>query len=141
MTREPIFAALFAKLAATPGLSTSSRILKHFSDVLIPDQPALFLSEVSQTVERSRGLPKKWIFLCNVYVYVRRAGMDQISSTNINNILDAIEAALEPPAGTDVQTLGGLVEHCWIEGTVATDEGTLGEQAVAIIPIRILVTS
>jgi hypothetical protein len=36
-------------------------------------------------------------------------------------------------------TLGGLVNYCRIEGDIETDEGLLGEQAVAIIPVSILV--
>jgi hypothetical protein len=32
------------------------------------------------------------------------------------------------------------VKHCWISGAIETDEGVLGGQAVAIVPIEILVT-
>ena len=35
------------------------------------------------------------------------------------------------------QTLGGLVAHAWIDGVIETDEGVLGDQAVAIIPVVI----
>jgi len=65
-----------------------------------------------------------------------------VPSVQINQILDELEAALAPPPGPSFkQTLGGLVEHCWINGEIQTDEGTLGNQAVAIIPIRMLVVA
>ncbi|HXP74621.1 MAG TPA: hypothetical protein VN823_10790 [Stellaceae bacterium] len=57
----------------------------------------------------------------------------------MNPLLDAIETALAPDLVTNVQSLGGLVAHCWIAGKVETDEGVLGGQAVAIVPIEILV--
>ena len=60
-------------------------------------------------------------------------------SSVMNPLLDAVTAALAPdnPINT-AQTLGGTVAHCWIEGAIETDEGTLGDQAVAIVPVRIL---
>jgi hypothetical protein len=36
--------------------------------------------------------------------------------------------------------LGGLVQHCWIAGRITTDEGVLGGQSVAIVPVEILVS-
>ena len=39
--------------------------------------------------------------------------------------LAAIDAALAPSALTGLQTLGGLVSHCWIEGKLMKDAGDL----------------
>jgi len=52
--------------------------------------------------------------------------------------LDEIEKALEPQ-DEETLTLDGLVSHCRIEGEIETDEGMLDTQAVAVIPISILV--
>ena len=38
-----------------------------------------------------------------------------------------------------MQTLGGLAAHAWTAGKIETDEGVLGGQAVAIVPVEILV--
>ena len=46
---------------------------------------------------------------------------------------------LAPPPGFDRLTLGGLVHTCEIAGTIETDEGTLGQDAVARVPVRIVV--
>jgi hypothetical protein len=56
-----------------------------------------------------------------------------------NDLLDAVEEALAPEPGEAVLTLGGLVARCWIDGDIETDEGLLGEQAVAIVPVSILI--
>ncbi len=141
MTREPIIAALFAKLSAVPGLALSSRILRHYTELRPADQPALFLAPQSQLATRKRGFPTVWTISANVYLYVKRSGNDIVPDSLMNPLLDAIEAALDPAGGVEVQTLGGLCDHAWIEGAIETDEGVLGDQAIAIIPIRILVTT
>ena len=37
------------------------------------------------------------------------------------------------------QILDGLVMDCRIDGKIETDEGTLGAQSVAIVPITVLI--
>ena len=48
--------------------------------------------------------------------------------------------AAAPMAPTGVQDLGlpTMVQHASIAGKIETDEGVLGDQAVAIIPVEIL---
>ena len=43
-----------------------------------------------------------------------------------------------PGRARNAQTLGGLVFDTWINGTIETDEGYLGQQGVAKIPVRII---
>jgi hypothetical protein len=57
----------------------------------------------------------------------------------LNQLVDAIELALSPGPAFEEQTLGGLVSHCRIVGEIETDEGVLGDQAVAIIPSKSMV--
>lgn len=137
--REAIYAALFAKLAAVPGLVTTSRRLKHWNDVPQSMQPALYQAQRNETAVQMSRQRVKWTFKLDVYLYVRTDGA-QAPGPIINPLMDAIELALAPNAVEEVQTLGGLVAHCWIDGAIETDEGTLGDQAVAIIPITILVS-
>lgn len=139
MNREPILAALFAKLSGVPGVATASRVVRHFSDVAPIEQPALFLSPAFQDAQRSRGLPTKWTIRVDVYLYINRL-TSEIPDTVMNGILDAIEAALTPPQAAEVMTLGGLCEHCWIEGSISIDVGAMGNQILCEIPIHILVT-
>lgn len=141
MTRETIYAALFNKVKFISGLKTSSRILKHWDDVSPSDQPALFQIQINETPEQRKGIPVKWTLRAQLYLYANR-GDDHtvIPSQAINSLIDKIELALKPDVD-GFQTLGGLVSHCWIAGSIQTSEGLLGDQEVAIIPIEILVTN
>ena len=138
--REPIYLALFDRLRVIPGLVTVSRKLRHWTDVPAGEQPALFLAQRREAVNGTPGLPRIWQFQIDAYLYVNtNADPDAAPATQLNLFLDGIQAALAPDV-SGKQTLGGLVEHCWIEGNVETDEGTLGDQAVAIVPVAIKVT-
>lgn len=140
INREAIYAALFSRLQNIPGFNTTSRRLRHWNDVASSERPALFQAQGHETAkpgDPARGLPTKWTLAVDLYVYVSTTDQAAPGSA-INPLLDAIEAALAPEGMATAQTLGGLVEHCWIEGRIDTDEGTLGSQAVAIVPIRLL---
>lgn len=144
MNREAIYAALFSQLASVRGIVIAERRLRHWDAVPSVEQPYLCVTQGAQTVIQgmpAKGVPAKWYLNADIYIYAQTTG-EQMPGTVINPILDAIEDALAPefPDINKCQTLGGLVEHCWIEGTIETDEGTLGDQAVAIVPVRMLAT-
>lgn len=142
MNREKIYAGLFKLLEGMDSITTASRILAHWDDVSPNMQPALYMTVVSQSAEQITGFPTKYTLDAKVWIYTHRDTADEIPSTAINRILDELDGVLMPPAGPSFkQTLGGLVEHCWINGEIVTDEGTLGNQAVAIVPIRLLVVA
>lgn len=131
-------AALFAKLQAVANFKTASRRLEHWDDVAPADQPALFLAlrreEVTTAPPGTNPVSK---ITADCYLYANTGADRTIApSTILNPLVDAIFAALVPDnAVTNKQTLGGLVQHCWIEGEIRTDEGVLGPQGVVIIPI------
>lgn len=140
MNREPIYAALFDRLAAIPGIKTASRRLRHWSDVGASEQPALFLAQKQETAQSVPGEAPRWTLAVNVYLYANTPA-PQAPGAAMNPLLDAIESALLPDNPVkNTCTLGGLAHHCRIEGAIETDEGTLGDQAVAIVPILILAT-
>lgn len=138
MNREQIYAAMFSLIGSLAGVQTCSRKLMHWADVTA--FPAVFQAQKTEVaVKAGRGIPTRWTLLCDIYVYVR-VEPGQPSSPALNAMLDAITMALAPPEVIDnKQTLGGLVEDCWIDGQIVTDEGTLGELAVAVIPVHIIV--
>jgi hypothetical protein len=140
--REPIYRALFARVSMAAAFATASRRLRHWSDVPAAEQPALFQVQKSETARTKRGLPTEWTLAVDFYLYVQAPDETTSPSLLLNPLLDAVQKALAP-AGSDValnvQTLGGLVSHCWIAGRVETDEGVLGGQAVAIVPVEMLV--
>lgn len=136
ITREPIYAALFARLQAVSGFRTISRRLKHWTDVPASMQPALYLVQRHEVLSGISGQLVRYDLEADVYLYANTADQSSTPSQILNPLLDAVEATLQPDY-TGKQTLGGLVQHCWIEGSIETDEGVLGDQAVAIIPIKI----
>lgn len=140
MIREPIYAALFALVQSAAPFVTASRRLRHWSDVGAAEQPALFMIQKSEAAEERRPLPVKWRTSIDLYLYAQGPDEATPPSTVMNPLLDALEAALAPDAASNVQTLGGLVQHCWIAGRITTDEGVLGGQSVAIVPVEILVS-
>jgi hypothetical protein len=136
VNREPIYAALFAKLSSSYTFVTASRRLKHWSDVPPADQPALFLTQERETAATTPGLNTVWQGRASVYLYANTGENIEIApSTILNPMVDAIEATLKPDPISNKQTLGGLVQHVWIEGDIQTDEGVLGPQGVVIIPL------
>jgi hypothetical protein len=142
--REAIYAALFKLLNGLPGFVSKSRHLKHWSDVPSGQQPALFQVQGNQLPQQTgRGLPPKWLLRAELYIYTWSDETDPVPVEVVNTLTDAIDAVLGPGPGSDmqqnVQTLGGLVSHCWIDDEVKIYDGVLGQQSVAIIPISILV--
>jgi hypothetical protein len=140
-SRENIAQAVYNLVASIPGLVTVSRKWKHFSDVSPGQQPALFIRQTGQYVEQLRGLPPKWVYSYELALYAHADNPEDVPATIQNELLDLIEAAFAPDnSTTDVLTLGQAVSHCWIEGEIETDEGLLGQQTVALIPVRVLAT-
>lgn len=140
MSREAIYAALFDKLGASAGFVTKSRKLKHWSDVTASEQPALFQAQKSESAATVPGQPTQWNYMVDVYLYANTGGDPNVAPSQIlNPLIDAIVAAMAPEPISNKQTLGGLVQHAWIEGAIETDEGVLGDQAVAIIPVAMKV--
>jgi hypothetical protein len=139
--REPIYAALFARVAGAAGFVTAARRLRHWSDVAPAEQPALFLAQKTETAAvKALGAPTVWTLTVDLYLYAHAGDPYRAPAMVLNPLLDAVEAALAPPAHTGLQDLGlpAMVQHAYIAGKVETDEGTLGDQAVAIIPVEIL---
>jgi hypothetical protein len=139
MNREPIYAALFSAAAAASPSVTASRRLRHWSDVAAAEQPALFMVQKSETAQRHKGLPPKWVLAVDLFLYAKAPDDLSPPAAVLNPLVDAVEGVLAPVNPTLTQTLGGLVEHAWIAGKIETDEGVLGGQAIAIVPVEILV--
>ena len=137
ISREAIYSALFALASNSSGFTTSSRRLRHWNDVQTEEMPALFLAQRREVAQTSTGQPTLWRLEADLYIYVSTRG-ELPPGPILNEKLDAIEAALAPDNPIqNVQTLGGLVHRCLIGGAIETDEGTLGDLAVAIVPIVI----
>ena len=137
--REVAWSALFAMFSGLPQFKTCTRHLKHWQDVPPEDQPALFLQVTGEMAQPVRGQPTRIVLEGNVWLYVRTDG-DPVGPI-LNPLLDLVDSALAPKNdGDHAFTLGGIVHHCWIEGNTQVFEGDLGNEAVAVIPVKMLVT-
>ena len=148
MIRENIYAAIFAfwsglTVGGSPAFKFATRKLKTWEDVEAENQPALLQLQRRETVTKPRGLPAKWTLSIDLYLYVHTGALmdtDIVPSQLLNPLMDAIEGAMTiDDMSNDACTLGGLVSHCYIDGAVETFEGNLGDQAVMIIPITVVV--
>ncbi len=104
-------------------------------------QPALFMSEKgAHAATKALGTPIVWTLYADFYIYVHSSDPYLAPATLLNPFLDAIEAVLAPSPATGVQNLGlpTMVQHAYISGKIETDEGVLGDQAIAIVPVEIL---
>ena len=143
MDSESIYQALFNRLSNVQGMVSVSRRLKHFNHVNNDQRPALFVTQGNQAENPVKGLNAKIILSADLYLYVFEVDPDKAISTQINNYVDLIRNVIKPefPEICEYQTLNGLVEHCWIDGTIEVYEGVdgmLDGQGIAIIPIQIL---
>lgn len=151
MTRAPIYNALFSQLAGTQdpvttlwshGWVTASQTLRLWKQVGANEMPALFLAlkgEVATPLGPS-GIVTKWTIHMDAWVYVMHDGGPSHAMLVLATQLDRIEAAMKPAVGQERQTLGGLVYSAKIQGDIETDEGSLGDQAMAVVPITIVVS-
>jgi len=147
-TRESVMSALFARLSAATFVAvngsttfkTTSRRIKLWAEVPKDSRPAMFMVERHETPTFvAENQPAKQSMMVDVFVYTNAEGV-AAPSIDINNILDALDAALAPGPAERVQTLGGLVSHCRQEGQIFKDPGDLDNDGLIIYPIRIMAT-
>lgn len=143
INREAIYSALWTLARQSAEYATANRRLRHWSDVAPAEQPALFMSEKGASTHGAGGaahpgLPNVYILHADLHIYAHSSDPYTAPATILNPLLDALEAALAPSPITGVQNLNRPdVAHVYIEGKIDTDEGVLGDQAVAIVPIEI----
>lgn len=139
--RETIYAALWALASSAAPFASANRRLRHWSDVSPVEQPALFMSEKGgEGRVKALGAPILWTLRADFYIYAHSADPRVSPAQILNPLIDALDAALAPSPVTGLQQLGlpDMVRHALVVGKVETDEGVLGDQAVAIVPIEIL---
>ena len=138
ITRESIMQALFALLTASGPYQTTGRRLQLWTQIAA--QPALFLRHSAEDYPaRPTRIPPKTTIECEAWIYSKTGDPELAPDIAQNALLDGVELALAPPPGEEAQTLGGLVTHCWVEGRVEIHPGDLDNQAIAVVPIKMLV--
>jgi hypothetical protein len=142
VSRETVGQALQAQLAKVKNVypfKTVSRRARIWTNVTPAEQPAMFLVKVRETFDQATwGAPRyrlSYLALC----YLRAdAAPNLIPEVEINKVLDAVDGTLLGTPPGQKQTLGGMVENCWIEGDIMIDTGILDQQIVIVIPVSIV---
>lgn len=143
--RDSIYEALFQLLKSKLGSSVTTIGRRHMMppDLTSADQPAVFVVQGPEEKDpKPRGTPGK-VTLHGFIIAYCYGPANTDGTTPLNILMKAIEDALVPdpahPGIGPVQTLGGKVDRCWIEGLTDVDPGIYGQQAVAIMPVHMLV--
>lgn len=143
VTREMVMEALLDLLKENlPGFKTFSRRFITYDRISMSAQcPYLVITsgQENYSPRESIRLPAKREMQVEITIYLS-AGQDQttIPDQAVNTILDNIDEALAPIPPQEAQTLGGLVNHCYIEGDILKVPGDLDGIGVIVIPIKIL---
>ncbi len=110
---------------------------------LVADQPALFLRYVRDSYPpRPTRMPSKVTMEFEVWLYSDVGKNPNVAPAEaMSRLLDAVEDSLVPRPAFDALTLGGMVTDAWIEGVIDIHPGDLDGQAIAIVPVKVLVPS
>jgi len=137
-SRESIYAALFAQLQTISGLATSSRRLKNVQDMQPEELPAAFQVQEKQSGKYTGTTPTRLTLRASWLFYAHSSDVTVAPSTALNNLVDQASEILAPANPGMRNTLGGLVEYAAISGDIEVFEGVLGDRAIAIVPIEIV---
>lgn len=138
-TREQVYDALFTLCGTVIDFKTKSRRFRMPANVGIGDMPAMFMIQVLERAQPQRNLPTIWRLQVDLILMMNVADPNVVPASLFNPVVDALCVKLAPVPPSDVQTLGGLVQHCWIEGDVEIYDGSITDQAICVVPIVILV--
>ncbi len=142
LVREDVYAALWEAASQAADFVTVARRLRHWSDVSPAEQPALFMTQTKMMAQVSQqtNLPVTWMLHAEFYIYVHSTEPYLAPAMVLNPLIDSVVEALCYDLSGSAQQLGMPERVRWvrINGEIATAEGVLGDQELAIIPVEIL---
>lgn len=142
-SREAAYEALFNLVSdAYEWASTPARRAKLWGDVPLTDRPTLFQYEggADQYVWKDEGQLVKRTISARLFIYTDAKDPTIIGSTQLNNIVDSVEAVIAPPRGDDgtgLMTLGGTVYQTRIIRVDRTP-GDIDGDGIAIVDVEII---
>jgi hypothetical protein len=146
--REQIYSTLFATLQAAllapvGPFKTVSRRWQDPTQLSPADRPSLYQVQKDESIATGvNGLPLHGKLTVDLVLYTAGdSEPNSVPSTELNMLLDAVEAAIRSATPGIAQSLGGKVSHCRIEGKIEIVENVQGTMALAIVPVEILATA
>lgn len=155
MTREEIYAALFAKLgtlkpsAGEPTdeqpLRTASRRLEFAEDVDLNRLPGVWQKQDNESGSSNFDGMGLWDLQVYWYVYVGAPDANAATSPLYNPIVDAVLGLMPnaddeegPAAEAKLLVVDGVALTWGLSGPLRYYDGLLGNKAVVVIPVRVL---
>jgi hypothetical protein len=104
-------------------------------------QPALFVRDPDERAEYGTGILQQLSIEAEVWIYSNLGANPAVAPvTGLNNLIDAVQGAMSPDDPMQQRyTIGGLVFWCRLKGRLMKDPGDADGQAIAKIPVEILV--
>jgi hypothetical protein len=143
--REDLYQALFKHVCQTPcpdGQSWGKQIrgFVEVANVASADQPAMCLAKgFERAVRRREEGVTTWDWVFGLWIYFRvNATVVDADWKFTDDVMDALDANLAAfPA--DMQSLGGIVNDCFIEGEIAPmPDPEQTQQQTLIVPIVVV---
>ena len=117
-----------------------TRKFKGVGQFALADRPVLIQIEPEESVEQRTNLESivrlqyRWI----IWTKTDTQDVDVIGAADLNDMIDAIEAAFKPVGMRQTQDLGGAVAHAFINGSIFKDSGDDTGEGLVSIPITVL---
>jgi hypothetical protein len=143
ISRETIYAALFAKGQAAAGFNQSARRLRHIEDLQPAEFPAFYQVQVQESWSQPAGnLPPIGSLHVEWWVYVFNGNPQASHGADMNPLVDALMSSLGlpphfNPSLSGGQALGLPIESIRLDGQIQYAEGALDDRAFARIPLVI----
>lgn len=146
-TREPIYQALFDLITNAPAVKAIfggnvGRLLPHEANVAPAQCPALYTFQLPERrVYKGKGIPPiRTLYVAFVAYFSALNSATIIPATAINAAADAIDDAISNPGNPqNTQTLGGLVQHVYVEPEIKPYEGLLQDKSVLVAVVAMLI--
>lgn len=143
-SREQVMITLFNLLSGAYAFQTTSR--RPMTQASLPNtlMPALFLLDDDEDHKRGDKItPAIRTIKAGIWIFTNSGQNPDPTITPVtilNNIIDSIDpvcGGVLKPGPNGLQTLGGIVVDCWIEGKITKDPGMLTSGEYAHIPLMI----
>ena len=144
VSREAVMEALFTLLQtmSVKGMKFNfSRRFYMWDKVAGSAMPYVILtkSKESYPARVASGLPPKRTMDLEINIYISTGKNQQaIPDQDVEKIMDALDVVMLPAPGSDVLTLGGLVDYCHIEGDAMLIPGDIDGVGHMMIPLKIV---
>jgi hypothetical protein len=139
---EPILAALLTHIGATAtSFKTVSRRVTSWTGTDAPEQPALMLRQIAaDDIFSGEGLSRTLIE-CEMWIYQKASVEPTVApGISLNALVAEVRASFQPDNEENNEyTIGRLAYYCRIEGRTEYAPGDVGDQSIAIIPVKILI--